>query len=268
MPYTQWRQRHFFVSVCGQIYGTAALLFAAIAGKGGGTPTLLFYVPVFLAYVFATRSPMIRQNSKELFSLGFLLTANSIVVGATGGHIYAHMAFIIIASLLSLYRSTVVAVTVAVFSGLYYMLVGTVSPGLIYTYGLTGKDAFDWSLVLFTGLVLVTALSAISWLMDGDLNENLTSLENALTSVVLRDREVNELQDNVLQAITTAMYLVEDKDSSMAKSLQSALEDSKNIVTMLRSKDLLANEDFVRIHADTVQDESAKNPGDTGHDAT
>ena len=251
MPYAQWRQRHFFVSICSQIYGAVALILAATGAQGESRSTLLAYLLIFAAYIFAIRSPLIGQSSKELFSLSFLLTANSMVVSATGGHIYTHMAFIVIACLVSLYRSSTVAVSVIVFSVLYYMLVGVVSPGLIFTDGLIGKDAFDWSLVLFSGLVLVTTLSAVSWLIDSDLNENLISLENAVTSTVLRDRKVNELQDNVLQAITAAMYLVGDEQSPVSRSLQSALDDSKKIVTMLRSKELLTNEDFVRVHADT-----------------
>ena len=47
------------------------------------------------------------------------------------------------------------------------------------------------------------------------------------------------------------MYLVGDEQSPVSRSLQSALDDSKKIVTMLRSKELLTNEDFVRVHADT-----------------
>lgn len=152
------------------------------------------------------------------------------------------------------------AVSIVIFSVLYYMLVGVVSPGLIFTSGLIGKDAFDWSLVLFSGLVLVTALSAVSWLIDNDLNENLIFLESAVASAVLRDRKVNELQDNVLQAITAAMYLIEDEQSPISRSLKSALDDSKKIVTMLRSKELLANEDFVRLYGITSDGDS---PADT-----
>ena len=147
--------------------------------------------------------------------------------------------------------------SIVIFSVLYYMLVGAVSPGLIFTSGLIGKDAFDWSLVLFSGLVLVTALSAVSWLIDNDLNENLIFLESAVASAVLRDRKVNELQDNVLQAITAAMYLIEDEQSPISRSLKSALDDSKKIVTMLRSKELLANEDFVRLYGITNDGDSS-----------
>lgn len=259
MAYAQWRQRHFFVSICSQIYGAVALILAATDAQRESRSTLLAYFLIFVAYTFAIRSPLIGQSSKELFSLSFLLTANSIVVSAAGGHIYAHMAFMVIACLVSLYRSSIVAGSVVVFSVLYYMLVGVVSPGLIFTNGLVGKDAFDWSLVLFSGLVLVTTLSAVSWLIDSDLNENLISLENTVTSAVLRDRKVNELQDNVLQAITAAMYLMDDEQSPISRSLQSALDDSKKIVTMLRAKELLTNEDFVRVHEDTDENTSPTN---------
>ena len=257
MPYAQWRQRHFFVSVCSQIYGVMALALAARGEREEHLSTLLVYFLIFVVHIFAIRSPLIRQSSKELFSLSFLLTANSIVVSATGGHIYAHMAFMVIACLVSLYRSSIVAGSIVIFSVLYYMLVGAVSPGLIFTSGLIGKDAFDWSLVLFSGLVLVTALSAVSWLIDNDLNENLIFLESAVASAVLRDRKVNELQDNVLQAITAAMYLIEDEQSPISRSLKSALDDSKKIVTMLRSKELLANEDFVRLYDITNDGDSS-----------
>lgn len=255
MPYTQWRQRHFFVSLCSQGYGALALLLVVNSQKES-LQTLTAYFLVFAAHMFAIRSPLIGPGNKELFSLSFLLTANSMVIGATGGHVYAHMMFMGIACLVSLYKSSSVAGSMVMFSLAYYMLVGVASPGLIFTRGLLGNDAFEWSLVLFAGLVLVTTLSAVSWLLDSDLNENLVSLENAVTSTVLRDRQVNELQDNVLQAIAAAMYLVKDEQSPVFRSLQSALDNSKKIVTMLRSKELLTNENFVRTHKDAKESPS------------
>lgn len=256
MPYTQWRQRHFFVSLCGHAYGALALVLVVMDTQRESLQTLAAYFLVFAGHVFAVRSPLIGQGNKELFSLSFLLTANSMVVSATGGHIYAHMMFMCIACLVSLYKSSSVAGSMVVFSLVYYMLIGVASPGLIFTRGLLGNDAFEWSLVLFAGLVLVTTLSAVSWMLDSNLNENLLSLENAVTSTVLRDRQVNELQDNILQAIAAAMYLVKDEQSPVFRSLQSALDDSKKVVTMMRSKELLTNENFVRTHKDAKENPS------------
>lgn len=73
----------------------------------------------------------------------------------------------------------------------------------------------------------------------------VVSLEKDLALTVIRNRQISELQDNVLQSLTIALYSTDEK-SSAYNSLNAALSDSKEVASLLRSKDFLDSEDFVR----------------------
>lgn len=245
LTYESWKIRHAFVLLFGYTF-LAIVVAANILYK---TPlklsSALAYTLLVAVHMFAAHSKSLSQNIRQLFALSFLVTLNTILINVSQGHIYAHMGFLIVVCILSLYKSIVVLLTSVVFAALYYMVIGVSSPGLIYTQGLVGSDAYEWSFVLFTSVTLISAINAVAWLLESGSTKAVVSLEKDLALTVIRNRQISELQDNVLQSLTIALYSTDEK-SSAYNSLNAALSDSKEVASLLRSKDFLDSEDFVR----------------------
>ena len=245
LTYESWKMRHAFVL----LFGYMSLLIVAVASILHRTPlrlsSALAYTLLVSVHMFAAHSKSLSQSIRQLIALSFLVTLNTVLVSVSHGHIYAHMGFLIVVCVLSLYKSIVVSLTGVVFAALYYMVIGVSSPGLVYTQGLVGSDAYEWSFVLFTSVTLIAAISAVAWLLEYGSTKDVLSLEKDLALTVIRNRQISEIQDNVLQSLTIALYSTDEK-SSAYKSLNAALSDSKEVASLLRSKDFLDSEDFVR----------------------
>lgn len=191
----------------------------------------------------AASSRVTRPLRSLLCVLGLLIGVVELVT-ATGGAAGAHLVMYVVVGLVGLYEERVLNVVAAAYLGVFYGLIGGLSPR--YVPGEIGAGPGRWYVHLLM-LWTVIALAQVVRNLAAAERARSERLAAALGATTAARQQAAELHDGVLQSLTAAAYACELGDTELAsRSLHTAVDQARGIVDRLNETDWVDVHDRLR----------------------
>jgi hypothetical protein len=199
------------------------------------------YLLLILLQATLAISPRISERTQQFYAAGALLTANAVLVEASGHQLYAHLAFIAALSLLTLYQSWATYLGGVAYLALYYLVFGVANADSLYAG--EPANAVWWSVTLFVTAVSVSLIGVIGWVLHQRTASETEVLRVRLAEAGLREKQARELNDTVVQHLVTTLYAVEEgSPQEAADAARAALTDARRLVSSLLAAEWIHDE--------------------------
>lgn len=209
-----WRRRHAIVVL-------SAL--AVLAGAGGVgmlnqiTSTQLgANVLAAALFLILAGSDRVKPELKALLATaGALVASTAFVVSAEGAR-PAHLVFLFVSVLVTVYRDLVAYALVSLYVLLLYALVLVAGEIAVLPQMGDADSARRWALLVVGTSFAVSATTMLSWWLDASGHRDREALQVALAEAALRERQAVQIHDQVVQGLAVAKYALESDDVAMA----------------------------------------------------
>lgn len=229
VPFT-WRTRHGIVV-------TLALLLLPVlltVGARSGVSVMQTTVPVLIAGLFAVlaASDRVTEALRPLLATLALLTGGSLLVWVGGGSLVAHLVFVALVTVATLYHDWLAYLVSVSYIWVFYVALGVADPSAVFS-GAAIDQPYIGVVMAITATICATT-GMVSWLIADASQQRRSELEAALAKAAERQQQALEIHDNVVQGLATVVYALEAGDEHLATdTATSTLENAKDLIGRL-----------------------------------
>jgi hypothetical protein len=205
------------------------------------------YVLLIVLQAILALTPRIAANVRQIFAAGALFTACAVLVASGGKSPGLHLFFAFTICVLTLYQDAAIYVGGVLFLTLYHVGLGVLGPEFVYPSDMSRDEAVAWSLsFLFTGII-TSMVGILASILNTKSARDSEALKVALAEAGLRERQARDLNDTVVQHLTTAVYASEEGEYATAKAAAiEGLGAARRLVSSLRAPKWLLDAELLR----------------------